>query len=150
MCTHWRVRLVVDTSVFVSALLGPRGASREVLRGCLTGTFEPLMGTALFCEYEALLARRRLFVSCKLTDVERQQVLDAFLSVCRWTKIYFSWRPNLPDEGDNHLVDLAVAGGAQAIVTKNVRDLRRSELLFPGISVLKPGELLKESREWPQ
>jgi hypothetical protein len=30
------------------------------------------------------------------------------------------WRPNLRDEGDNHLVELAIAGGAEAIVTYNV------------------------------
>jgi hypothetical protein len=30
--------------------------------------------------------------------------LDAFLSVCHWQKVYYAWRPNLPDEADNHKV----------------------------------------------
>jgi predicted nucleic acid-binding protein len=53
-------------------------------------------------------------------------------------------RPNLRDEADNHLIELAVAGGARAIVTKNVRDLRASQLHFPGLRILRPEEALKE------
>jgi len=58
--------------------------------------------------------------------------------------IYFGWRPNLPDEGDNHLVELAVAGAASHIVTRNLRDLRQAELKFPMIKVLGPDLFLKE------
>jgi predicted nucleic acid-binding protein len=59
-------------------------------------------------------------------------------------QVYYLWRPNLRDEGDNHLVELAVAGAAQVIVTNNVADFQTSELRFPGIRVLRPGDLLKE------
>jgi hypothetical protein len=61
-------------------------------------------------------------------------------------EIYFSWRPNLPDEGDNHIVELAVAGGAEMIVTNNVRDFRRAQLRFPGPRTVSPREFLKELR----
>lgn len=54
------------------------------------------------------------------------------------------WRPNLPDEADNHVVELAVAGGAEAIVTHNTRDFARTELRFPGLRVVTPGELIAE------
>ncbi|OGW60904.1 MAG: putative toxin-antitoxin system toxin component, PIN family [Nitrospirae bacterium RBG_16_64_22] len=136
--------IVVDTSVFVAALLGPEGPSREVLRQCLAGKHQPLMGTALFCEYEALLSREGLFRRCLLARAEREDLLDAFLSVCRWTRIYYRWRPNIPDEGDNHIVELAVAGSAEAIVTRNPRDFRTPELWFPGLRVLGPEALIKE------
>jgi len=56
------------------------------------------------------------------------------------------WRPNLPDESDNHLIELAVAGGARAIVTNNVRHLERSELLFPTIRILRPADLIEETK----
>jgi predicted nucleic acid-binding protein len=61
-------------------------------------------------------------------------------------KVYFLWRPNLPDEGDNHLVELAIAGGADTIVTNNVRDVRRGELSFPDLQILTPAEFLKTSK----
>jgi putative PIN family toxin of toxin-antitoxin system len=136
--------IVVDTSVFVAALLGPGGASREVLRRCLVRRYEPVMGAALIHEYEAVLSRAALFKKCVLTAEEREELLDAFFSVCRWTRIYYMWRPNLPDEADNHLVDLAIAGGAEAIVTKNVKDFKGAELRFTGLRILRPADLIAE------
>ncbi|MCC8986175.1 MAG: PIN domain-containing protein, partial [Candidatus Contendobacter sp.] len=66
-------------------------------------------------------------------------------SVCRWTRIYYGWRPNLPDEADNHLVELAIAGAARAIVTRNLRDVARMELKFPSLSVISPEAFLQEN-----
>jgi len=102
------------------------------------------MGAALFAEYESLLSRTELFERSLLVLAEREAVLNGFLSVCHWTNIYYGWRPNLRDEGDNHLIELAVAGGAEAIVTKNIRDLSSGELRFPGLRILQPADLLKE------
>ncbi len=144
MCYHAWVVVVIDTSVFVSALLGPGGASRAVLRECLEGPLQPLMGNALFAEFEDVLSRRALFSRAALDAVQREALLNAFLSMCRWTRIYYLWRPNLRDEADNHVVELAVAGGAEAIVTKNIRDFRGTELRFSGLRVFRPEELLKE------
>lgn len=74
---------------------------------------------------------------------EREAFLGAFLSVCEWVRVYYLWRPNLPDEADNHLVELAVAAGDDAIVSSNTRDLRRSELNFPHLQILAPAQFLK-------
>ena len=136
--------IVVDTNIFVAALLGPGGASRSVLRACLDGRVQPLMGAALFAEYESLLKRESLFQRCRLDAQQRDALFNAFLNACRWTTIYYGWRPNLRDEADNHLIELAVAGGASVLVTKNVRDFRGAELHFPGLRILTPEEFLKE------
>lgn len=77
-----------------------------------------------------------------LTPRERQTLFEAFLSVSEWVRVYFLWRPNLPDEADNHLVELALAGGASSIVTNNVRDLKGGALRFPGVAIVKPSEFL--------
>jgi putative PIN family toxin of toxin-antitoxin system len=136
-------RVVIDTNVFTAALLSRAGANRRVLRACLSGQAHPLMGAALFSEYEDLLARSALMAKSPLNTAERKQLFEAFLSVCEWVRIYFLWRPNLPDEADNHLVELAIAGGADAIVTNNTRDVRRGELSFPHLQVLTPAQFLK-------
>lgn len=52
--------------------------------------------------------------------------------------MYYIWRPNLPDEADNHLIELAVAGGADLIVTRNLRDIQRGELQFPPLRIISP------------
>ena len=102
------------------------------------------MGVALLAEYEDLLGRSAIWRRARLTAAEREAFLDIFLSICRWTRIYYAWRPNLGDEADNHLMELAVAGQAEYLVTRNVRDLRGGELKFPHISVVTPTQLLKE------
>ena len=135
--------LVVDTNVLLAACLKDAGPSRAVVRRCLAGQNQPLIGAALFMEYEDVMGRSKLFARSPLTESERQEVFKGFLAVCRWTEVYFAWRPNLPDEADNHLIELAVAGRAAAVVTQNVRDLARGELHFPGIRILTPEQCLE-------
>ncbi len=137
-------RVVIDTNVLTGALLRGPGQNRAVLRACFEDRLRPLLGQALFLEYEDVLGREELFRKSPLSTPERQRLFEAFLSVCEWAQIYFLWRPNLRDEGDNHLVELAVAGGAQVIVTNNIADFRASELRFPDIQILRPEALLKE------
>ena len=98
------------------------------------------MGTKLFLEFESVMAREDLFKNCPIKDDERQTLLDAFLHVCRWVNVYYTWRPNLQDEGDNHVLELSVAGGAEMIVTKNTKDFQSGSLLFPNIKILHPKE----------
>jgi putative PIN family toxin of toxin-antitoxin system len=132
--------VVIDTNVFVSALRSGDGASRQVIRLALQRRLQPLFGNALWTEYSDLLGRD--VWGKETTHAERIEVLAALASVGRWVRVYFAWRPNLPDEADNHLVELAVAGGAVAIVTHNVRDLSAGELHFEGIETLKPAAFL--------
>ena len=136
-------RIVVDTSVFISALIGVRGPSRTVLRQCLTGIYHPLISNTLFLEYEAVSSRDLIRKRSPLLPDEIRTLLNAFYHVCEWVPIYYLWRPNLRDEGDNFLIELAVAGNATWIVTNNVKDLKNAELIFPDIQILKPEELLR-------
>ena len=57
--------------------------------------------------------------------------------------IYYLWRPNIVDEGDNFLIELALAGNAAHIVTNNIGDLQNAELNFPGLTIVKPEKLLR-------
>jgi len=137
--------VVVDTSVFVSALKSADGAARQVLRLSLLGNVSPLMGHKLFLEFEDVLKRPGLFEASPATPEDREALFHGFLSVCRWVSIFFLWRPNLPDEGDNHVMELAVAGGAAVVITHNVSDFA-GELRFPEVQILTPGQFLKLKR----
>lgn len=133
--------VVVDTSVFVSALKSSQGASRAVLRLCLESEIAPLMGHKLFLEFEDTLRRPGLFDSSPADEVEREVLFHGFLGVCRWVSVYFLWRPNLPDEGDNHVLELAIAGGAGVVVTHNISDFA-GELRF-SVQVMTPAQFLR-------
>jgi putative PIN family toxin of toxin-antitoxin system len=141
------VRLVLDTNVFVSAILSKQGASRAVLRRCLQGSDDPLMGQALFSEHEVLLERTEVWTRAPISRQERETLWQAYLSVCQWVRIYYLWRPNLPDEADNHLIELALAGQAEYLLTHNVRDFARSELRFPHLRICTPNQFLRERPE---
>jgi len=137
-------RVAINTNLFVGALMGSTdGANREVPRRFLSRTGQPILGAPLFHEYEDLFSRHGLLERSPLSAEERLALFAAFLSVCEWVRVYYLWRPNLPDEGDNHLVELAVAGGAEAIVTHNTSDLKSGELRFPGLRVVTPVEFLQ-------
>lgn len=73
------------------------------------------MGNALFSEYESVIQRSEIVAKCPLTSAEISALLASFMSVSEWIYIYYLWRPNLKDEADNHLIELAVAGNAQII-----------------------------------
>jgi predicted nucleic acid-binding protein len=97
----------------------------------------------LFLEYEAIIARPETQRRCPLTAAEQIRLFDAFLSRTQLIEVYYRWRPNLPDEGDNHVFELAVAAGDAPIVTYNRRDFRGGELRFPSIVVQSPAAWLK-------
>ncbi len=137
-------RVVIYTNVLVSALKSEGGPSRRVLRLCLAGALCPLIGLNLLAEYEDVLSRSELFEKSGLSECERNELLDALLSVSEWVTVYFLWRPNLPDEGDNHLLELAIAGSATKLITHNTRDFRLGELRFPSIRIITPQVLLDE------
>jgi putative PIN family toxin of toxin-antitoxin system len=136
-------RIVVDTSVFISALIGPKGPSRELIRRCLLGEYQALMGNVLFTEYETVLSRPEIINICPLSSTEMTDLLAAFLNVSEWVNVYYLWRPNLRDEGDNHLIELAVAGNAKTIATNNLRDFKSAELIFPNLAIATPEQILR-------
>jgi putative PIN family toxin of toxin-antitoxin system len=136
------MRVVVDTSVMFAGLCSRRGASHAVLRGCLTGRFRPVVSVPLATEYEDVLGRPALRRSSGLTPRELDDFLDGFLAACDLVEVFFLWRPNLPDEGDNMVLEAAVAGNAAAIVTHNTRDFVRGDLRFDRIRIVTPAVLL--------
>jgi putative PIN family toxin of toxin-antitoxin system len=135
------LKIVIDTGVFISALISSTGASRELLRQCLLLKYQPLMGNALFCEYEQVSNTNEVLRSC-LSIEEIQTLLASFMSVCEWTRIYYLWRPKLKDEADNHLIELAIAGNAKIIATNNIKDFKQIQVIFPELLIRKPSEII--------
>jgi putative PIN family toxin of toxin-antitoxin system len=143
-------KIVVDTNIIVSAMISRDGNfSRKIIEQVFNSRVIPIIGEALFNEYWDVFNRNSAFQSCVLSEQERLEFLQAFIKCCLWIRIYYRWRPNLKDEGDNHIIELAVAGGAQYIITKNLKDLKSGELVFNAIKIVTPDEYIKD-RLWEQ
>jgi len=135
--------IVIDTSVIISALIGKRGPGRGVVRKCLLGEHKALISNALFLEYEDVSKRKQVQDICPLSSKEIAELLNALYSLCEWVPIYYLWRPNIVDEGDNFLIELALAGNATHIVTNNISDLKNAELKFPELNIVTPARFLR-------
>jgi len=137
------IDVVIDTNVIVAGLIGGKGPNREILRYCFKGKLQPYIGVALYNEYQDLLSRKNIQALCKQSSVTLAEFLDDFSSICMPVDVWFLWRPNLNDEADNHVLELAVAANVRYIVTNNIKDFAQAELKLAGYEVITPPELLR-------
>lgn len=139
------LRVVLDTDVIVAALRSRLGGSNAVLRKVAHDHVRPLVTPALFLEYEAVLKRpdQRIVHGLSLRDIDH--FLAAFASASEAVNVSFRWRPQLADANDEMVLETAVNGRADALVTHNVRDFADGAVKF-ALRVMRPGELLKEIR----
>lgn len=139
-------RLVLDTSVVVSAFRSSRGASFVILGLVAQRRLVPLVSTALFLEYEDVLQRpeQREVHGLDMSTVSK--TLKELAALCEAVEPHFSWRPQLSDPGDEMVLEVALNGRADCIVTHNVRDFREAVPKF-GIPVLTPGALLERIKK---
>jgi predicted nucleic acid-binding protein len=135
--------VVLDTNVFISALRSRRGASFRILELVGTGRFEVELSVPLALEYEAV--GRRELPATSLTEADFDAILDFVCRSARPREVFYTWRPCLPDAGDDMILELAVAAGGAAIVTFNLADFRGAERF--GVRLLTPQEFLGEIGE---
>lgn len=140
------MRLVLDTDVLVAALRSDRGASRQLLIGALDRRFEVIASVPLIIEYEAVLTRPEQLAVSGLTAEEVNDVLDAFVKVSTPIRLRFLWRPRLKDPADEMVLETAVNGAADWLVTFNLRHLAQAASEF-GIRAGRPIEALTEIRK---
>ncbi|MFM7705378.1 MAG: putative toxin-antitoxin system toxin component, PIN family [Rubrivivax sp.] len=139
------VRCIVDTNVIVAALRSPAGASAALLRAARRGDLALLANVALALEYEATCSRAEHQLAAGLTQAEVRIFLDAVIAMAEPVETHFLWRPLLRDPSDELVLEAAVNGRAQAIVTFNQRDFGLAPRRF-GIEVLSPPDALSRIR----
>jgi putative PIN family toxin of toxin-antitoxin system len=139
------MRLVLDTCVMVSAIRSDRGASRQLLEMVLRGNLHPLVSVPLFMEYEATMMRKEHIEKSGGSPDDIRRILDAIAIYVDEVVIWFLTRPATKDAGDDMVLEAAVNGRADAIVTENIADFGDGALRY-GIRVLKPGEALQQVR----
>lgn len=134
-----QIKIILDTNVLYAGLYSSSGASFKVLKKIASGKIQIVLSTTLLFEYEAVLKRNQKILG--LSEKEIEKLLDYFCMQGKHQKIYFLWRPRLPDPKDDHVLELAVASGTRLIVTHNIKDFRGVEVL--GVKAITPKELLE-------
>jgi putative PIN family toxin of toxin-antitoxin system len=135
------VKVVLDTDVVVAAMRSPRGASAEILRAARQGRAILLLSMPLALEYEAVLSRAEHRLAAGLSEHEVKVFLTAVVALAEPVTTHFLWRPQLRDPGDEMVLEAAINGRADALVTFNVRDFGTVPAQF-GVKVLLPREAI--------
>lgn len=142
--SSFRMRYLLDTCVVVSGLRSPNGSSAALLRAALARTFTPVLSVALVCEYQAVCRAPEQRDASGLTVAEVDTVIDALCLVGDAAVTRFQWRPQLRDPGDEMVLEAAINGRADALVTFNTRDFGPTPERF-GIPVWLPAQALSEA-----
>ncbi|MGO9260260.1 MAG: putative toxin-antitoxin system toxin component, PIN family [Bryobacteraceae bacterium] len=137
--------MVLDTDVVVAAMRSPRGASAALLRLLDEGGGTLLLSVALALEYEAVCGRAEHRLASGLNAMQTETFVNGVIGLAEPVHTYFIWRPQLHDADDEMVLEVAVNGHADAIVTFNRKDYGDAPAAF-GIAILLPGEALKRMK----
>jgi putative PIN family toxin of toxin-antitoxin system len=138
---------VIDTDVMVAALRSDRGASRQLLLSALDRRIEVVVSVPLMIEYEAVLTRPEHLAASGLKAAEVNEILDAIASVVTPIYLRFLWRPRLKDPADEMVLETAVNGEADRLITFNLRHLAEAADEF-GVRAVLPREAWREVRRY--
>ncbi len=137
------LRIVLDTSVVVAALRTRLGAGNAVLRLVAQRRVVALATPPLFLEYEDVLKRPEHQLVHGLTPEAVDQFLAELAALLEPVEVHFQWRPQSRDPNDEMVLEAAINGQADALVTYNIKDFAEAGERFR-VSVLRPGDLLKK------
>ena len=132
-------RVVLDTNVIISGLRSQRGAAFRVLSLVGSGLFEHCLSVTLAFEYEDAIKRSVSGIRLPKSAVE--DILDFLCASARQQEIHFLWRPTLSDAKNDMVLEVAVHGGCETIVTYNVADFRGCERF--GVKAMRPQTFLE-------
>ncbi len=140
------MRYLLDTNVLVAAFRSRNGASNAIVRRALLGELPLVVHHKLVYEYRDVLSRPEILAETGISCREVEIVLAQLIADATEIDVRYLWRPNLTDEDDNFILEIAVAAWPCTIVTHNIADFARSELRFPQVTLCTPGQLMQSWR----
>ena len=140
------MRVVLDTSVLITALRSRTGASAENLRLVLLKELTILMDYKLACEYRDVALRAEHLIVSGKTEEETTLLLDVLEALAEPVPIVVRHMPLSHDANDDMVLEVAINGSADAIVTNNIKHFREPAKRFR-LEVMTPAELLNEFRK---
>jgi len=117
------IRIVIDTNVWISALISPRGEPARLMRAVRDRRIQLVLTPDLLAEVRAVLQRQRIRRRIDLDDSE----IDVFIQEAIDPAVYVPIRGDVRlcrDPKDDMVVETAIEGGARYIVSRD-EDLTR-------------------------
>jgi len=135
--------LTLDTNILYQALMSTTEASHFILQQVRNRRIQIALSVPVFLEYKDVLTREKSFKDFKLQLNDVDKFLRFIAYIGKTFEIYFLFRPNLKDEKDNMIVELAITSQSDYLITSNIRDFKNAELKFDELKVITPGEFVK-------
>jgi len=131
------VKAVVDTNVFISSFLNPKGTPRKVISLWKTGELIICLSAEILEEYIEVLIRMGLKdepETGELLELFRKRINIDFVAIDQDIKLIAS------DPDDDKFIECAVNAGAEVIITgdRHLKDLKQ----YKGIDILSPAEFI--------
>lgn len=140
-----RLRVVLDTNVLVSASRSRLGASFALLQALRDGRYLALVSVPLMLEYEAVLQRPEQLAVSGRSVAQTNAFLNALCLRVEPVHLHYLWRPQLRDPADEMVLETALNGRADALVTLNIGDFAvAAHFRLP---VMTPGAFLRQLNE---
>jgi len=139
--------VTLDTNILYQALMSSTGASHFILQQVRNRKIQIALSVPVFLEYQEVLTRNDSRKDFKLLLDDVDYFLRFIAYIGRTFEIYFLFRPNLRDEKDNKIVELAITSQSDYLITSNVRDFKKAELKFDQLRVITPSEFVKTWRD---
>ena len=140
--------VTIDTNVLFQALYSRRGASHQIIRLIRTGDITMAISVPVFQEYRDVLSRKDNQRRLGLTEESIDSIMHFIAVTGRPTNISYIWRPNLRDEGDNMVVELARASGSHYLITQNVKDFTLdADMRNDDLHIVTPAEFMAVWRD---
>ncbi len=128
--------------VLDSCVLVPTALCDTLLRLGADGFYRPLWSQRILLEVEDAIERLRPDLDPSRIRRRTEQMTKAFedADVTGWEQVAAGL--DLPDQDDRHVLAAAIVGGAQTIVTANLKDFPAEVLAPRGIEARGPDEFL--------
>jgi putative PIN family toxin of toxin-antitoxin system len=135
------LRYVLDTDVVIAAMRSPTGASAAILSAADSGQVRLLASVALVLEYETKCTDPEHYEAAGISQADAGNFVDAIAALAEPVEPHYFWHPQLRDPADEMVLEAAINGGADAIVTFNLRDYGEAPQSF-GVEILRPAQAI--------
>jgi predicted nucleic acid-binding protein len=137
----WIVPIMIRDAIPVWENLVGGDKSPGAVRLAAVGKLTLLMDLKLVCEYRDVAMRPEHIAASGRTSEDAEAVIEMLEAIAAPVLVRIKHRPLSQDENDDMVLDVAINGEADAVVTNNIKDFRAAAERF-GIQVLTPREFL--------